>query len=128
MSFDPICMALNNFEPVKINLADYGINIAPIALSGGGLVEIDDVGEFWRIVRRNFNRPIRFVAQLGNDLYELFPSTMNEYRITFSVTAHMGSGVMLTANIYMAYSGSADFSGVNGATIVVSVSQATIPT
>ena len=114
-------------EPVKINLADCGIDLASIVMSGGGLVHIDDVGDFWRIVRRNFNRPIRFVAQLGDKSYELFPSAINNGCVTFSITAHVEFGVMLTANIYMGYSGSADFSGVHSATIVVSVSQAAVP-
>lgn len=63
-------------EPVKINLADYDIDIVSAALAGGGSWVVYRP-DFWDVVHANSNRDIRFIANLNGVDYQLFPSVIS---------------------------------------------------
>ena len=115
-------------EPVKINLADYGIDIVSATLAGGGTWVVYRP-DFWDVVHANSDRDIRFIASMGEADYQLFPSVIAFGDVGGSVAMNLSAcmnNVIINANVvFVHYIDEGELIGVE---CYVAVTQIPIPT
>jgi len=88
-------------EPVKINLADYDIDIVSATLAGGGTWVVYRP-DFWDVVHANSDRDIRFTANMDGVDYQLFPSVIARGDVGGNVSLNLlacMSNVIINANV-----------------------------
>ncbi len=72
--FNPFCMVFNGVSQAKeINLADYGIDLSAIVMSGAKITEVktDKVEEFRQAVF--YGGDIVFLCDFGGMMFKLYP-------------------------------------------------------